>query len=110
MELPLIQGAGRVPEVDSVLTVALYDAESGRIVHQHTAVTFSGGREIPEAEAIEAARTSAAGVGHRTRELKVAVSNNPDTLRSPHQIDTGTGAFVRLPASEPGEYGPSAAT
>ncbi|QBS44198.1 hypothetical protein [Nocardia sp. CS682] len=110
MELPFIQGAGQAPDIDTVLTVALYDAESGRIVHQHAAVVFAGGRAIPEAEAIEAARTSAAGVGHRTRELKVAVSDNPDALRGPHRIDTGTGAFVRLPLAEPAERGPASAT
>ncbi|MGW4845769.1 hypothetical protein [Nocardia brasiliensis] len=107
MELPLLQGAGEVPEVDSVRTVALYEPESGRIIHQHIAVVFAGGRDIPEAEAIEAARRSAAEAGHRTKDLKVAVGTNPDTLRGAHRIDTATGAFVRIPNPGPGQRGPS---
>ncbi|OCF86436.1 hypothetical protein [Nocardia brasiliensis] len=107
MELPLLQGAGEVPEVTSVRTVALYEAGSGRIVHQHVAVVFAGGRDIPEAEAIETARASAAEAGHQPKELKVALSNDPRPLRGPHRIDPGTGAFVRIANPEAGRRGPS---
>lgn len=96
MGSPLIQGAGRVPDVSSVLAVALYD-ESGTIVHQHNVVVLAGGRAVPEAEAVEAARAQAAAAGHRVKDLKVAVGTKAEHVQARHRIDAATGAFVKVP-------------
>jgi hypothetical protein len=110
MRYPFVQAAGRAPEVESVLAVALYDAGSGRIVHQHTVCTLAGGRAVPEQEAVEAARRHASARGHPVQQLKVAVTTNVEHLTAPHRIDPATGSFARLPDTADDHRGPASAS
>jgi hypothetical protein len=94
------QAAGRAPAVEAVQVVALYEAETGRIVHQHVVCVLSGGRSVPEDEAVEAARRLAAQLGHTTDSLRVKVSTDPEHAEGIHRINLQTGELVRVTEPE----------
>ena len=94
-------GGGKVPEVFDVHVVAVFDPNTGTIVHVHNVTVYKGGRSVPEKEAIETALARASHLGHQTEKLKVKLSKNPEHGQSPHRIDLASGEFVRLPVRQP---------
>jgi len=91
---------GLAPQVAAQLIIALYEPETGRIVHLHNVTRLAGGRTVPEAEAIQAAQEHAERIGHSVAELRVKVTHDPGHAAGPHRIDLETGAFVRLPETD----------
>lgn len=89
-------GAGKVPEVLDVHVVAVFEPDTGRIVHVHMVTVFKGGRSVSETEAIETALARAKKAGHSTELLKTKTSKNPLHGRIPHKIDIKTGGFVPI--------------
>jgi len=102
MPTPFVSGAGEAPKVTSSLVVALYEENTGRILHVHTVHMHEGAREVSESEAVEQARRHAQTLGHETDGRGVAVSTDPVHGQLPHRIDPPTGAFepVDLPESQ----------
>ena len=88
--------AGTELKLDNVKVVALYDPESGRILHSHTVAVFEGGRSLTDEEATEAAREYAKRLGHPAERLQVKVSNDPEHAARPHRIDPESGDFQAL--------------
>ena len=103
-----MSSVGSVPVVDHVQVVALYDPDTGRILHLHMITTLSGAERYAEADAIAEARTRAARRHENAETLAVALSNDAQHGLHPHSIDPVTRAFVRLPDNGPGPK-PSAA-
>ncbi|KAA8884487.1 hypothetical protein F3087_33330 [Nocardia colli] len=97
--------AGSAPAVESTLVVALYEPKTGQIRHLHSVTVFRGAQRTDEAEAIEAAKQSAAKYHDDAAHLAVATSDDPRYL-SPHRIDPSTGQFVPLthPATMAGRH------
>lgn len=89
------EAAAKLPQVERTLVVALYERESGAIVHMHTVTMFKGGRVVPESEAIATARREAERIGHVVKGLGEKVSARREHAGQPHRIDPATGEFVR---------------
>ena len=96
MSTNMISNGGRAPEIADTHVVALYNPETGKIMHLHTVTVFTGGRAVTEAQVIEAAKARAAKAGHRVEHLKVKTSTNATHGRAPHRIDISSGKFVAL--------------
>jgi ribosomal protein L32 len=96
-------GGGREHEVASAWVVAFYAPDTGAIVHMHSVVSFAGGRELSEEEAVEEARRHARRIGHVVEGLRTKVSSNLGHSSRAHRIDLQTGEFVRLPRPELGK-------
>jgi hypothetical protein len=96
MEHPMILSAGRKHEIADVKIVALYEVQTGNIVHLHTVVAFKGGRVLSEKEVIDEAQRQASHRGHATGRLATKVSSNLEHAARPHRIDPASGQFVPL--------------
>ena len=83
--------------VEHVQVVALYDLESGRIVHLHTVTTLTGGTPPTQEAAVAEAKMRAARRHGDVDRLGVALSNDPEHCRPAHRIDPTTKAFHPLP-------------
>jgi hypothetical protein len=92
---------------EHIQVVALYDPESGRIVHLHTVTTLTGGTPPTHEAAIAEAKLRATRRNPHVDGLAVALSNDAEHGRLPHRIDPKTKAFVPLP---PEPRGPRPAT
>jgi hypothetical protein len=86
-----------IPAVEHVQVVALYDPNSGRIVHLHMVTTLSGATPLTQEEALAEAKTRACRRNPNLEGLAVALSNDAEHGRRPHSIDPQTKAFVPLP-------------
>ena len=95
MNKHISQPTTRVFEIAEVKIVALYQPNSGNIIHMHTVMVFKGGRVVSEKEAIETAHREAACMGHVVAELGTTVSSDHEHAKRCHRIDLSTGAFVR---------------
>jgi hypothetical protein len=100
MQTPFISGAGEAPRVTSSIVVALYEPDSGRVVHLHTVHMHQGSREVGEAEAIEQAQRHAQTLGHEPDRFGTAVSTDPAHGQLPHRIDPATGGFEPIDMPE----------
>lgn len=93
MEAPFISGSGKAPRIASSIVVALYDLESGGVLHVHTVHVHEGAREVSESEAIQQARRHAQTLGHEPDRLGAAVSTDAAHGELPHRVDPATGTF-----------------
>ncbi len=91
---------GRPQKVADVKVVALYEPQTGTIVHTHTVTTLAGGRTVTDKEAFDAAHKHATRLGHDVAKLKATASADRAHAVRPHRIDPATGAFVALPMLE----------
>ncbi|MGA2688676.1 MAG: hypothetical protein ABSE85_11470 [Candidatus Korobacteraceae bacterium] len=103
MAKPLVQTAGRSREVADVKVVALYEPDTGNVVHMHTVVAFKGGRILSEKEAIEEAYKQAGRLSQDLSTLKTKVSSNYAHALRPHRIDPKSGDFISLALHKIGE-------
>ena len=85
--------------IESFKLVAVYEPDSGTILHLHTVVVFEGGRPVSDDEATEAARAEAERLGHKG-DLGIKLSTNPQHGELPHRIDPSTGEFVPIELPE----------
>lgn len=85
------------PAEEHVQVVALYDPETGEIVHLHMITSFGGIAPLTGDEAIAAAKAQARRRNLEVDDLAVALSNEPEHGRSSHTIDPETRRFVPLP-------------
>jgi hypothetical protein len=90
-------GAGDHPALEHIQTVALYDRETGRIVHRHSVVTFAGAARTTEEEVVAAALREASRGHADPGRFGVATSNKPEHAHRPHRIDPASKTFVPLP-------------
>jgi hypothetical protein len=100
MQRPFISGAGEAPRVTSSIVVALYDRQSGAVVHLHTLHVHEGAREVKQSEAIEQAQRNAQTLGHEADRLGIAVSADAAHGELPHRVDPATGAFQPIDLRE----------
>jgi hypothetical protein len=96
MELLIPLQGGRRRYADSIQVVALYEAETGRIVHMHIVTTPPGVSQLSDGAAMTLARMHAARVGHPVHRLCSRVTSNPQCAAGRHRIDLATGEFVPL--------------
>jgi hypothetical protein len=96
MQAPFISGAGEAPTITSSIVVALYDRETGTVLHLHTVHMHEGAREVSESEAIEQAQRNARALGHGADRLGIAVSTDVAHGELPHRVDPATGAFQSI--------------
>jgi hypothetical protein len=87
----------KILSVQHVQVVALYDPESGKIVHLHTVTTLTGGTPPTHEAAIADAKLQATRRDRNVNGLAVALSNEAEHVRLPHRIDPKTKAFVPIP-------------
>ncbi|MFD6159365.1 hypothetical protein ACFWF7_28765 [Nocardia sp. NPDC060256] len=87
--------AGSAPAVESTLVVALYEPTTGQIRHLHSVTVFRGAQRADEAEAVTAAKQSAAKYHDDAARFAVATSDDARHL-APHRIDPSNGRFVPL--------------
>lgn len=100
MQAPFISGAGEAPEVTSSIVVALYEPDSGRVMHPHTVHMHEGSREVSQSDAVEQAQRHAQTLGHEPDRLGIAVSTDATYGQQPHRIDPATGGFEPLDTPE----------
>jgi hypothetical protein len=93
---PSVVSGGDVPAVGKTIVVALYDAESGHIVHVHTVHLHAEAANLDYDAAIAEARRYAAMLGHDDDRLRAAVSDDPRHGAIPHRVEPETGLFVPL--------------
>jgi hypothetical protein len=84
-------------EIAELKIVALYQPDSGKVMHVHVVTMFKGGRSVSEQEAVDAAYKHAARLGHVVTELKSKVSSDHLHASRPHWVDPRTSEFVPLP-------------
>ena len=89
--------AGKVPALEKVRTVALYERDTGKIVHVHAELTFTGGTQPTDDEIVAATLQRAARRHTDATRYGVALSDDLEHARRPHRIDPVTKAFVPLP-------------
>ena len=89
--------AGNVPALERVRTVALYEADTGRIVHLHSEMTFAGGIQPTDEDILAGVLRDAASRHKDPHRFGVAWSDDLEHARRPHRIDPLTRAFVPLP-------------
>jgi hypothetical protein len=89
----------KIISVEHVQVVALYDPESGKIVHLHTVTTLTGGTPPTHEAAIAEAKLRATRRNRNIDGLAVALSNDAEHGRLPHRIDPKTKVFVPIPGS-----------
>jgi hypothetical protein len=94
MNLPLT--GGDAPRIAGTTVVALYDRDSGRILHLHTVYRYESAPTAEGGAAIAEAQVHARRLGHDTGRLGAAVSTNVEHARIPHRIDVESGGFVPL--------------
>ena len=97
MTHPGIGSGGKAPALKRVQTVALYDQKNGRIVHLHSVITFAGGADVTDEQAIEAALRQASRRHQDPSVFGIALSHDPEHGRRLHRIDVKTKAFLPLP-------------
>jgi hypothetical protein len=97
-QMPYSIGTAR--EAADVRIVALYEPDTGKIVHMHAVTVFKGGRPVSEAEAIDAAHKQATRIGLAITRLEAKVTATLETAARPHRIDPKTHEFVPLPFPE----------
>jgi hypothetical protein len=93
--------AGNAPALERVRTVALYEPDTGRIVHLHSELTFAGGARTADETLLAAVLKDAAGRHPDPHRFGVAWSDELEHARRPHRIDPATRAFVPLPPHGP---------
>ena len=81
-------------EIAELKIVALYQPDSGKVMHVHVVTMFKGGRSVSEQEAVDAAYKHAARLGHVVTELKSKVSSDHLHASRPHWVDPRTSEFV----------------
>jgi hypothetical protein len=86
----------KIISVEHVQVVALYDPESGRIVHLHMVTTLTGGTPPTQEAAIAEAKLLATRRNRNVDGLAVALSNDAEHGRLRHRIDPKTKAFVPI--------------
>jgi len=91
--------AGKAPALERVRTVALYERDTGRIVHVHVELTFAGGVQPTDDQIVAATLQRAARRHTDATRLGVALSDDLEHARRPHRIDLGSKAFVPLASS-----------
>jgi hypothetical protein len=96
MNKNIIIAGGDAPEVLRTHVVALYDPQTGNILHTHTVTIFNGGREVAAEEAIETAKTHAKQNGLNVEKLKIKFSNDAFHGFYPHRIDVDKDEFIAL--------------
>ena len=96
MNSSMVSSAG-AHGIAELKVVALYQPDSGRVIHVHVVTVFKGGRSVSEQEAIDAAHKHAARLGHVVSELKTKVSSDYRHASRPHWVDPRTDQFVPLP-------------
>lgn len=86
-------------EIESRRAYAVFDAESGAIVHVHRITTFRGGKALPldqhEARALEMAKR----MGHETERLRV-VRVDPEERMDGQRVDLESLKLVPDPAAK----------
>ena len=86
----------KIPSVEHVQVIALYDPNSGIIKHLHMVTTLSGATPLTIEKAIAEAKTQASRRNPNIDDLSVALSNDVEHGRRPHCIDPNTKTFVPL--------------
>ena len=100
MQTPFSSGAGDAPKVTSSIVIALYEPDSGRVIHLHTVHLHEGSREVSQSEAVDQAQRHARTLGHEPDRLGIAVSTDAAHGQLPHRIDPATGGFEPLDIPE----------
>lgn len=100
MQTPFSSGAGEAPRITGSIVVALYEPDSGRVVHLHTVQLHEGAREVSQSEAIDEARRHAQTLGHEPDRHGIAVSTDAAHGQLPHRIEPATGGFEPLDMPE----------
>lgn len=111
---------GRSSELSQLYIVALYEPETGEVLLRHSVAVVTGGKEISEGSAVEAAYARARAFYERIEKdsvqmkkyatigkelfpldrLKVAVSNNPEHLDMELRVDPKSGKLVEASDEE----------
>ena len=86
-------------EVESEHAYAIYDPESGAIVHAHVITTFRGGEELPRDQHETRAMSMARLMGHETERLRVLEVEAAE-LESGKRVDLATLKLVPDSTSE----------
>jgi hypothetical protein len=82
---------------EGLSSVALYKADTGRVVHTREVTMFAGGRIVSEQEAVEDALSQAVRLGHALAALRAeATLDHPDAA-APYRIDFTTGELLARP-------------
>jgi hypothetical protein len=112
--------AGRSIELTQLHIVALYDPESGAVLHRHSVAVVKGGQDVSEDEAVRDTLARAKAFHARLEQdpveikkmatrgqslfpidkLKVAVSNNPQHLEMELEVDPKSGDLVEASATK----------
>jgi hypothetical protein len=93
---PSVVSAGDAPGAGRTIVVALYDPDSGRILHLHTVHLHADAANADDDAAVAEARHYAAMLGHDVDRLRAAVSDDPEHGTTPHRVDPATGLFAPL--------------
>ncbi|MGO9673499.1 MAG: hypothetical protein ACLPSF_04930 [Methylocella sp.] len=97
MSSEFLGGAGDRPAFERIQTAALYDLETGKILHLHSVMTFAGGARTADEDVVAAALREASRRHADPGRFGVALSNKPEHAHRPHRIDPVSKKFVPLP-------------
>ena len=81
-------------EVESERAYAIYDSESGAIVHAHVITTFRGGEELPRDQHETRALSMARLMGHETEKLRVLEVDPAELETGNKRVDLATRTLV----------------
>ena len=81
--------------VESESAYAVYDSESGEIVHVHAVTQFRGGTPWPDGHGEERALTLAQRMGHNTERLRVMRVDPAEIEYGTQRVDLASMKLVR---------------
>ena len=92
---------GKVPKLESVHGIALYDPTDGKIVHMHKILNFEGASpadlQEKEKEVLERARKNLQG---DVTKLKVLHTPNMQEISGQYSVNVKENTLVRIPETE----------
>ena len=93
--------AGKVPKLESVYGIALYDPTDGKIIHMHTILNMEGASPIypeeKEKEVLEFARTK---LKRDTTKLRVLHDPNLKDISAQYYVNVKEATLVKISESE----------
>ena len=90
---------GKVPKTKSIRSVALFDANSGTILHMHHVMTMDGCKPRDMEEIEKDAVRFAKKLGHSVENLKILRAPNTINPFTKYRIDVSKLKFIELPMS-----------
>jgi len=91
--------AGKVPTLQSVDAIVVYDPKDGRVRHIHQVLVFKGGKTFDRPAAEKEALSQAEALGHRMASLRALHVPDFHESGAMYRVDLETHTLIKTEAS-----------